>query len=77
MKTLEETLKENKERTTRLREERLKRYKIERIKEQALFTIIALFIVFITLHTIAKMDNRSLKNCMEQGYSENVCRKGL
>lgn len=77
MKTLEETLKENKERTTRLRQERYKKYKRERIKEQALFTIIALFIVFITLHTIAKMDDKSLKNCMEQGYSENVCRKGL
>lgn len=73
------TFKENQLKMRKMQQERMAKIKKQKRKETILTCFIILFIVLITiilLNYVGKSQQTSLNNCLQNGYSYNVCIKG-
>lgn len=77
MERFNEVLKENRTRYQMNKRRIEQAQKRQQIKEWCLFTFIAAFILVMLFMSLCKIDNRSMKNCMEAGYSQYVCEKNM
>lgn len=70
-----EELKRNREKAL-LKDKQLIDEKKEKI-ELIAFTIIAIILIIISIIFINKMDNKVVKNCINNGNSANFCNKNI
>ena len=72
---MQEAIRINHERALKI--EAIKRAKREQKKEWILFTIIASFILIITINLLNKQTDEAMKNCQKKGFAYNVCAANL
>ena len=70
-----EELKRNRERAL-LKDEQLRYEKKNKIK-LITFAIIAIILIIISIIFINKMDDKAVKNCINNGNSANFCNKNI
>lgn len=76
-KTLEEILKENKERRRKFIQQEMKKKKQEEVKETILALFIGTFIVAISLVLLNNLGKKEMNDCMSAGHSQMYCERGL
>lgn len=76
-KTLQEVLKENKERYTQRKKEQQERIKKENRKTFIIVSVAAFLILFLTFDKLGSMAEKEVNNCMNNGYSYQVCMEEL
>lgn len=52
---------------------RIQEQKRENFKNGIIVGVAGMLIIFLMAKALIHMDNEAMKNCMVQGYSENVC----
>lgn len=72
-KTLQEVLKENKERYTQRKKEQQERIKKENRKNFLIVSVASVLILFLTFDKLGSMADKEVDNCMAKGYSYQVC----
>lgn len=71
--TIEEVLKQNKERYTQRKKEQQERIKKEQRKEAIIVSIASILILGLTFCIISGMNDKGVEKCMEKGYSQQTC----
>lgn len=76
-KSLQEVLRENKEREQQRKREEIKRLKREQKKETILAIVIGSFIFIATAMLLSKMNNDFVSDCKKAGHTQSYCERGL
>jgi hypothetical protein len=72
-KTLQEVLKENKERYNQRLKTQREQIKKEQRKELIIVSIASILILTLTFKTMIDTDRQRVQKCVEKGYSQVVC----
>lgn len=75
--SLQEVLKENHDYMQWKKEMRKKELKREQRRDRIVFTIVAVFVLWLTFDKLGSMNKKEVDNCMEKGYSYQVCMEKL
>lgn len=73
MENFYKALDENRTRTQLLKMKMIEEENKKRRKENILTFIIAIFILLLTFANILLTNNEKIKQCIDNGYSENYC----
>lgn len=76
-KTLQEILKENKERRRKFIQQEIKREHKEKIIETVLTLFVGIFIIAITFILLNDLSKNEINDCISIGYSQTYCERGL
>lgn len=71
--SLQEVLKENKERYTQRKKEQQERIKKEQRKTFIIVSVASFLILFLTFDKLGSMTEKEVNNCMAKGYSRTTC----
>lgn len=72
-KTLQEVLEENHDYMQWKKEMREKELKREQRRDRIVFTIVAVFVLWLTFDKLGSMTDKEVNNCMNNGHSYQVC----
>lgn len=72
-KTLQEVLKENHDYMQWKKEMRKKELKREQRRDKIVFTIVAVFVLWLTFDKLGSMAEKEINNCMANGNSRTTC----
>ena len=75
--SLQEVLKENKERYTQRKKEQQERIKKENRETFIIVSVASFLILFLTFDKLGRMTEKEVNNCMNNGYSYQVCMEEL
>lgn len=71
--SLQEVLKENHDYMQWKKEMRKKELKREQRRDRIVFTIVAVFVLWLTFDKLGSMTKKEVDNCMAKGYSRTTC----
>lgn len=75
--TLQEMLKQNKERYNKRIEEQRKQIKKEERKEAIIVISASILIIGLLINVLTNIENKAVKSCMNNGNSQEICEMGV
>lgn len=76
-KTLEEALKESREKRREFLKKEIERNKKQKRKDTILTIIIALFMIIMTINCLKNINDKYMNDCMNNGHSQLYCERGM